>query len=387
MGFYLSHLNNPKTNLEENTRPDENYAREVMQLFSIGLYELNSDGTRKRDSNGNDIPTYGQNEIKEMAKIWTGLGVGDIIPNMYEDEAYFGAGIYSADMTIPMQMYEDFHEPGTKTLVGGQVVAEGQSGMEDIESAVDILFNHPNVGPFIGRRLIQRLVKSNPSPGYIDRVSKVFADNGAGVRGDLAAMVKAILLDDEARDCEMTADMSSGMLREPFVRYTHFCRALNIEQYYDRFWNAGYAFYQSTGQGVFTSKSVFNFFLPDHSPNGSISDQGLVAPEFQIHNSRTSIGLVNQINQWSVYNDVMYSFETNNPEVIVNVDELKSYARDTEVLINKLDMLFTHGALTDRTRGIIKEALEAQIYNDYRDDRVRLGIYLMLISPDYAIIK
>ncbi|NND35393.1 MAG: DUF1800 domain-containing protein, partial [Saprospiraceae bacterium] len=253
MGFYLSHLNNPKTNLEENTRPDENYAREIMQLFSVGLYELNNDGSRKKDASGHDIPTYGQNDIKEMAKIWTGLGVGDIIPNMYEEEAYFGAGIYSADMTVPMQMYGDYHEPGEKTLLGGKTIPAGQSGLEDIESAIDVLFNHPNVGPFISRRLIQRLVKSNPSSQYIERVSLTFNNNGTGVRGDLAAVIRAILLDEEARDCGRIEDSDSGKLREPFVRYTHFARALHTEQYYDRFWNAGYNFWQSTGQGVFAA--------------------------------------------------------------------------------------------------------------------------------------
>jgi hypothetical protein len=286
-----------------------------------------------------------------------------------------------------MQMYEDYHEPGSKTLVGAKLIPAGHTGMQDIELAIDILFNHPNVGPFIGFRLIQRLVKSNPTPAYIERVSNVFNNNGAGIRGDLAAVVKAILLDPEARDCEWTADQSSGRLREPIVRYTHFSRALNIEQYYDRFWNAGYNFWQNTGQGVFAAKSVFNFFLPDFQPNGEISEQGLVAPEYQIHNSRTSIGMINEINQWSVYNAVMYSWEENNPEVILNIDDLRPYARDPEVLLNKLDMLFTHGQLTDRTRAIIKDALDSLIYGDYRENRVRLAIYLILISPDYAVLR
>ena len=387
MGFYLSHLNNPKTNSERNTRPDENYAREVMQLFSIGLYQLNPDGTRKHDSEGQDIPTYGQDEIKEMAKIWTGLSVADVIPNMYDEQPYFGIGIYTADMTLPMIMYDEYHEPGEKKLVGGAMIPGGQTGMQDVDAAIEVLFNHPNVGPFIGRRLIQRLVKSNPSPAYIKRISEVFADNGSGERGDLGAVIKAILLDPEPRNCELTDDLSSGMLREPFVRYTHFSRALNVEQYYDRFWNACYDFWQNTGQSVLGAKSVFNFFLPDYQPNGPIADEGLVAPEFQIHNSRSSIGMMNEVNRWAVYNAVMYGWEENNPEVILNLDELRAYARDPEVLLNKLDILFTHGQLTQRTRDLIKEALAAQIYGDYRENRVRLAIYLIMISPDYAVLK
>ena len=215
----------------------------------------------------------------------------------------------------------------------------------------------------------------------------MFANNGSGVRGDLGAVVKAILLDPEARDCELTDDKSSGMLREPFVRYAHFSRALNVEQYYDRFWNACYDFWQNTGQSVMGAKSVFNFFLPDYQPNGAIADQGLVAPEFQIHNSRSSIGMMNEVNRWAVYNAVMYGWEENNPEVILNLDELRAYARDSEVLLNKLDMLFTHGQLTQRTRDLIKEAVDAQIYGDYRENRVRLAIYLIMISPDYAVLK
>lgn len=387
MGFYLSHLNNPKTNPENNTRPDENYAREIMQLFSIGLYELNQDGSRKKDVQGNDIPTYGQDEIKEMAKIWTGLGIADVIPNMYDEEPYFGIGIYTADMTVPMKMYDEYHEPGEKHLVGGVTVPAGQTGMQDIESAIDVLFNHPNVGPFLSRRMIQRLVKSNPTPGYIDRIAGVFNDNGMGARGDLGAVVKAILLDPEARECQYTEDPSSGMLREPFVRYSHFARALNTEQFYDRYWNACYDFWQNTGQSILAAKSVFNFFLPDYQPNGPIADEDLVAPEFQIHNSRTSIGFVNEVNRWAVYNTVMYGWEENNPEVILNIDDLRAYARDSEVLINKLDLLFTHGQLTARTRDIIKEAVDAQIYGDYRENRVRLAIYLIMISPDYAVLR
>ncbi len=387
MGFYLSHLNNPKAIPEENIHPDENYAREAMQLFSIGLYQLNPDGTRVVDDQGKDIPTYGQHEIKEFAKIWTGLGVADVIPNMYADEVDFGAGIYTADMTLPMIMYEDYHEPGEKQLLNGTVIPAGQAGMKDIVDAVDNLFQHPNVGPFIGRQLIQRLVKSNPSPAYIQRVSQAFDDNGQGVRGDMKAVIKAILLDEEARSCQWIDETTQGMLREPFARYTHFSKAVDIEHYYGRYWNIGYNFWEVTGQTVFGSPSVFNFFLPDYQPVGPIADAELVAPEFQIHNSRSSIGLINEVNGWTVYNSVFNTWEENDPSVFLNVDELKVLARDSEVLVNRLDMLFTHGQLSDRTRAIIKDALDPLIYGDYRDNRVRMALYLLMISPDYAILK
>lgn len=387
MGYFLSHLNNPKANPEENIHPDENYAREFMQLFSIGLYELNLDGTRKQ-VNGEEIPTYGQKEIKEFAKIWTGLAPGGVMPNEYDiNEAEFGLDIYLADMTVPMQMHSEYHEEGPKELLNGVTIPAGQDGMKDIDDAIDNVFNHPNVGPFVAQRLIQRLVKSNPSPGYISRVSEIFNDNGEGVRGDMRGLLKAILLDEEARSCQSLQNPDHGMLREPLVRYTHYAKVLDIEQYYDRFWNAGYSFWGSTGQSVFGAPSVFNFYLPDFRPNGQISDRNLVAPEFQIHNSRTSIEFMNHVNGWTMYDNVMNGWEEDNPAPFINKERLKHLARDPEVLINELDVLFTHGQLSDRTRDLIRIALNAQIYRDYREDRVELAIYLIMISPDYAILR
>ena len=387
MGYYLSHLNNPKEIEEENIHPDENYAREIMQLFSIGLYELNQDGSRKTDTLGNWIPTYNQTHIKELAKVFTGLGVGEVMENEFVDEPFFGLDIYLADMTVPMIMYEDWHQQGTKTMLNGYVIPDGQDGMTDIEDAIDQLFMHPNVGPFIGKQLIQRLVTSNPSPAYIARISAVFADNGQGERGDLGAVIKAILMDPEARTCEASLDESFGKLREPFMRYTHFTKAIALEHFYGRYWNVGYGFYIATGQVPLASRTVFNFFLPDYQPLGPINENDLVGPEYQLHNSRTSIEYINQVNDWAVWGYVMDDWEDNHPYVTYNIDELKTLARDPEVLINRLDVLFTYGMLSERTRQIIKEAITPLISGDYRDDRVRLAIYLMMISPDYAIMK
>jgi uncharacterized protein (DUF1800 family) len=387
MGFYLSHLNNPRSIPEENIHPDENYAREIMQLFSIGLYELNPDGSRKTDGQGNWIPTYGQQDIKELAKVFTGMGVGGVVDNEWVDEPFFGLDIWVADMTVPMIMYQEWHDPGSKTLVGGYVIPGGQPGFQDIRDAVHHLAMHPNVGPFISKHLIQRLVTSNPSPAYIERVAQVFADNGSGARGDLGAVVKALLLDQEARSCESLTDPSFGRLREPWTRYTHFTKALPMEQYYGRYWNISYNYYLATGQMPLASRTVFNFFLPDFQPNGPIAEQGYVAPEFQIHNSRTSIEYINQVNDWAVWGYIMDDWEEGNPYVTYNLDELIPLARDPEALINRLDMLFTHGMLSERTRQIIKAAITPMINGNYRDDRTRLALYLMLMSPDYAVMK
>ncbi len=387
MGYYLSHLNNPREIPEENIHSDENYAREIMQLFTIGLYELNQDGSRKTDGQGDWIPTYDQADIKELAKVFTGLGVGDVMENEWVDDPYFGLDIYVADMTTPMIMYEEWHQPGTKTLVNGYVIPSGQTGLKDINDAVHQLFLHPNVGPFLGKQLIQRLVTSNPTPGYVSRVAAVFADNGQGERGDMAAVIKAILMDPEARTCTSLEEDRFGKLREPFTRYTHFTKAIKMEQYYGRYWNVAYGFYQATNQMPLASRTVFNFFLPDFQPIGPITDNDLVGPEFQIHNSRTSVEFINRVNDWAVWGYVMDDWEQENPHVTYNIDELTPLARDPEVLINRLDMLFTHGMLSERTRQIIKDAITPMISDDYRRDRTRLALYLIMISPDYAIMK
>lgn len=387
MGFYLSHLNNPRAIPELNIHPDENYAREVQQLFSIGLYELNQDGTRKTNGQGEWIPTYGQTQIKEFAKVFTGLGVSEVMPNMYFDEPEFFLNIYFADMTKPMKMYEEWHHQGPKHLLNGFTIPAGQSGMEDIEDAIDNLFNHPNVGPFIGKQLIQKLVTSNPSPQYVSRVAAAFNDNGQGVRGDMKALIKAILLDPEARSCEALQDPAFGKLREPFLRYAHFAHGTDIEQYYGRYWNAGYDFYLSTGQIPLGAPSVFNFYLPDFQPNGPIIDAGLVGPEFQIHNSRTSVEFINQVNNWAVWQYVWGSWEYADPYTTLDLRELEDLARDPEVLVNHLDRVFTHGQLSNETRTIIKDAISPMISGDYRYHRARMALYLIMISPDYAVLK
>ena len=189
MGVYLSHVNNGRSDPVANTFPDENYAREVMQLFSIGLYELNPDGSRRLDSNGQPIATYDNADIREFAKIFTGLSYG---PAAAGGSSFFGNPV--PVLYVPMQMFDDFHEPGEKLLLNGLVVPDGQNGLADIDAAIDNLFNHPNTGPFITRQLIQRLVTSNPSADYVARIAAVFDDNGAGTFGGICAQLCVRLL-------------------------------------------------------------------------------------------------------------------------------------------------------------------------------------------------
>lgn len=392
MAFYLSHLNNIKTIPEENIHPDENYARELMQLFSIGLYELNQDGTYVLDVDGNPIPTYDNSDIKEFAKVFTGLGSGGIKENPWTDVPYFGMGIWVMDMTTPLVMYEDYHELGEKYLLNDFVVPDGQTGLQDISDAIDNLFNHPNVGPFIGRRLIQRMVKSNPSPAYISRVAAAFNDNGNGVRGDMKAVIRAILFDEEARSCEWSNDPANGMLREPIARALHVSKALTKISPLNRYWNPGYGYLEGMGQYPTMSPSVFNFFLPDHQPSGAMAEQGLYGPEFQIHHSITSIGYINWVYTWTVNAMPFYTWEEENPAVTFDFTEMWHLSEEPEVLVNKLDMIFTHGRLSQRTRDIIIHAIDSieptpWMPEEFVMDRTSLAIYLLLISPDYAILK
>ncbi|MEE9438716.1 MAG: DUF1800 family protein [Saprospiraceae bacterium] len=396
MGYYLSHYNNAKANLEENTSPDENYAREIMQLFSIGLYMLNPDGSRVLDGNGQPIPTYDNNDIQEFAKIFTGLGPAELIdPNEWPYNPFFGLGIWAVERDVPMVMYQEFHETEEKQLLNGLVVPANQSGMMDIDMAIDNLFNHPNVGPFIGKLLIQRLIKSNPSPEYIGRVSAAFNDNGSGVRGDMKAVVKTILIDSEARTGERMLTLDAGKAREPFLKYTALARIVEKDSPLNRYWNNGYGYLGATGQHVLAAPTVFNFYLPDFQPVGDIAAEGLVAPELKLHNTSNSVRYINRIFSWMFWEggNIMYDWEDddfNNPPVSIVFDEFVALADQPELLINKLDKYFTYGQLTDETRQIMRDALYPLIWNwddEWKEERVSAALYYMLISPDFNILK
>lgn len=383
MGFYLSHVRNRKTNIAENRFPDENYAREIMQLFSIGLFELNQDGSRKLDADGNPIPTYGNEEITQMAKVFTGLTYAGLSVN--HEEFLYGEPHY----TEPMVMFEFEHEISDKKLLNGFTIYAGQTGMKDIESAVDHLFNHGNVGPFIGHKLIQRLVKSNPSPEYISRVSAAFNDNGEGVRGDMKAVIKAILLDPEARDTSFMNDPTHGMLREPFVRYVHLLRALDTQSTTGTYKNNGYYTNHVLKQYPMKSPSVFNFFLPNHQPLGPIGDAGLVAPEFQITTSVSAITGINFMNTvtWGQYVMEVSEEEGNEDEMTISFDieDAENLVGNPDALIDYLDLLLTYGTMSEQMRQVVKTGMAP--FEDEPMYQVFAALYLITISPDYAVMK
>ena len=391
MGYYLSHLNNPKEDLANNVHPDENYAREIMQLFTIGLYELNLDGSRKLDSDGNFIPTYDNDDIKELAQVFTGLGPGGI--NMYvdwTDEPYFGLGLWGADRREPMIMFDEWHDTSEKELIGGVTLPAGQNGMDDIEDAVNHLFNHPNVGPFLSRQLIQRLIKSNPTPGYIERVASVFNNNGQGVRGDLQAVVKAILFDQEARTCDAFSDPTAGRLREPMLKFTQLARTSYLEDPDDNSWNNLYDFNESTGQIPLHALTVFNFYTPDFQPVGDLAAANLKAPEFKLHDTRRSIGYINSMFAKVIWGTMYYSWngDLGDEPTTLNLQDLMDLAEsDTEELINYLDIMYTNGQLSDETRETIRTAVNGLLWGDLPHSQAEMALFLLLISPDYNISK
>lgn len=392
MGGYLSHYNNPRSFPDQNIHPDENYAREIMQLFSIGLYELNQDGTYQLDGNGNRIPTYDNNDIKEFAKIFTGLGPADVVENPWGVTAEFGIEFFFAKKDEPLTMYEEWHQPGEKHLLNNLTIPGGQSGMQDINAAIDNLFNHQNVAPFIALRLIQQLVKSNPSSNYISRVSQAFNSTN-GVRGDMKAVIKAILLDEEARNCSWVNNPSSGKLIEPMLRYFNVTRQVDLENDTGIYWNTGWSFFEATKQLPLGAPHVFNFYPPDYVPNNEFAAENLIAPEFKIHNSASSLAYINEVNFWTFpeFVPVLSTWDLGIEDTSLDYESLKYYAKDSEVLVNELDKIFTRGQLSNETKQIIVEAVDPLIGDnesvDFMHYRVKMALYLILISPDYAILK
>jgi uncharacterized protein (DUF1800 family) len=289
MGVYLSALQNSKGDPAAGIFADENYAREVMQLFSVGIWQLNADGTQTLDPNGQPIPTFDNTTVANMARVMTGFSFGGPKAKdfWYPPENFL----------VPMRMWDAYHDTGAKTIIGGiqlpALVASnpdtGAAGMADYNAAVDALFNHPNCPPFVCKQLIQKLVTSNPSPAYVQRVATVFINNGNGVRGDLKAVIRAILLDPEARDPAMMSDPVFGKMKEPYMRTANLIRALNAR--------AADGVYQLDYLGdihyqePLSAPSVFNFYEPGYSPAGPVSDAGLVAPEFQILNAVTALAV------------------------------------------------------------------------------------------------
>ncbi len=368
MGHYLNMADNDKTNAALGTSPNENYGREVMQLFSIGLYELNPDGSQMLDSTGAPIPTYDQNVIEGFSSVFTGWTFPPL------------AGAAS-QWTNPinydgvMVAFDSHHEPGTKLLLNGLTLPAGQTSAQDLQMALDDIFNHPNVGPFIGKQLIQHLVTSNPSPAYIARVSAVFADNGSGVRGDMGAVVQAILTDPEARgDSPAAADF--GRLREPALFITAMLRSLGGQSDGVLPRNA----ISAMGQPMFTPQTVFNFYPPSFVLPGTET----LAPEFGIENAATALARANFVNTV-----IMQGGAKPDPTVTGSTGttiDLTALAAITypSGLISQLNQTLMHGSLSSAASAVILAAVNAQSATDPLA-AARTASYLMLSSAQYQV--
>lgn len=377
MGRYLSHIGNQKARPEINQYPDENYAREVQQLLTIGLWELNPDGTRKLDGFGQPIPTYGNAQITEFARVFTGLWFGG--------QAWGNGGWTDDDSTVPMQMWAEKHDFGAKTLLGGFTIPARaptvENGIRDIDDALRSLMEHPNTAPFIGRQLIQFLVTSNPSSNYVSRVAAVFVNDGAGGRGNLAAVVKAILLDPEARDARWFSGAPEfGRLKEPVQRAMAIARAGRLDQYTNLLWWTWGEFNSAAFQEPGYSPSVFNFFRPGYQPPGLLTQYGLVGPAFQITDSYSSISLPNKL--WEItqvglkrYSD--YGFAP-------DYSDLLPVAGDPGALVDQVNLLFCGGSMSAGTRDNILSAV-GQVASYDRLLRVRLAVYLAATCPEGAV--
>ena len=361
MGNYLDVNGNTRT------RPNENYAREILQLFSIGTVRLNIDGTVQLDDGGQPIPTYSQEIVNAFARVFTGWRFAPApatgVPNYID----------------PMVTNEAQHDTGAKTLLNGVTLPAGQSTTQDLNDAIDNIFNDSNVGPFISKQLIQHLVTSNPSPAYIARVATVF-NGGITPRGDLKAVVRAILLDPEARG-NIKTDSSYGRLRHPAQFIANILRAFNARSADGMTTSDGYLNPQSAAMGmdVFRPPSVFSYFSPATVVPGSAGVRG---PEFGIFSTSTALRRLNFVNTM-VFSRINVS--TNAPSgTSLDFTPLLPLAATPSDLVDALDDLLLHGSMPDEMHVSIEQAVAAVSWSNPLK-RVRTAVYLVLTSSQYQV--
>ena len=366
MGIYLSMLRNEKADAERNIRPDENFAREIMQLFTIGLYELDEGG--EPVPKGNPTPAYTQSDVEEYARVFTGW-------NFADSPEWQSTNLTPYDKISAMVPQEQFHDSGSKNLLGGVVAPAGLSAREDLELALDSLFNHNNVGPFIAKALIQRMVSSNPSKAYVARVAGVFNDNGNGVRGDLGAVIKAILLDSEARQTTASMSPAHGKFKEPLLRATHMLRALNAvpgassEGYYHMYSKTGDSVGDLFGQSVLSSPSVFNFFSPDFRSSAVLpSDPNtpLYAPELQILNESLVSAANNDLHS-VIYSAHNRSGATGRASMISLDAPIFMLRKGRDTFLEHMDVLLMAGTMSSEMNAVLADYITETV-NTHRVD-------------------
>ncbi len=377
MGHYLDMVNNDAPTGTDGVAPNENYAREVLQLFSIGVNLLNPDGSPKVDAQGEPIPAYTQETIEGFAHVftgWTYAPTPGVAPRRHNPPSF----------SAPMWLYRDRngvdanHDKGEKELLDypgapHAVIPAGQDGAVDLDQAIDNVFYHPNVGPFIGKQLIQHLVTSNPSPAYVARVAAAFDDDGHGVRGNLKAVVRAILLDPEARGAAKT-DAAYGRLREPVLFVTNLCRAMGASS--DGIL-AGVT--RAMGQNLFYSPSVFGYYPHEYEVSGT-SIQG---PELGIHSSLSALTRVNFVNALAF---AKVRSPAPDPGTSVDLSAWAAQAGDPHALVDALDRLLLHGAMPGDVRATV-EAAVAAIPSTNPLLRAQTAFYLVAGSSSYQVAR
>ncbi len=394
MAIYLTYLKNEKADPATGRVPDENYAREILQLFTLGLVELNPDGTPVKNPDGSLIELYDNSDITELAKVFTGL-------------SYSGTGFRTPRLLLPLAAYytplsvfERFHSAAAKNFLNVSI-PEFTGGAQTVDLALDGIFAHPNVGPFVGRQLIQRFVTSAPAPAYVQRVAAAFDSGsyllpsgtliGSNQRGDLQPVIAAILLDSEARDIAARENPQFGKLREPVLRFTHWARAFEI--------NSADASNEpllhnsnSTallGQHPYRSPSVFNFYRPGYlAPGTETGAAGLTAPELQITNAGSIVGYPNFITTFALRTSTQQGDRP--PAAFVpDYSAQVALAADTDMLLDNLDLLLTHGTLQAETRTRITEILTS-LGSENEGDllfRAQLASVLVMTSPEYIVLR
>ena len=368
MGQYLNMANNAMGNALEGTIANQNYAREVMQLFSIGTTMLNPDGTPQLDSNNLPIPTYLQPVIAETSRVFTGWTYLPTSGPVNWDDYINPAG--------PMVAFPSEHDMGSKQLLNGYSEPGGLSPLQDLNNTLDNIFNHPNVGPFIGKLLIQHLVKSNPSPAYVSRVAAAFANNGQGVRGDMKAVITAILLDPEARANDNGGNdlPGDGHLQEPALFIAGIFRAFNGTMTNQNYFGWDLV---NLSQDIYNSPSVFNYYSPTFVPPGTT----LLGPEFQIDTPDAAVYRANMVGglffSWS--NPVLnYGPGTN-----LDLTPFVALGANPATLVAALDLTLTHGTMP----ALMKQAVVTAVTSDTNGNlsRVETGAWLILSSSYYSV--
>jgi uncharacterized protein (DUF1800 family) len=387
MGYYLNTKGNQKENAQ-GRQPDENYAREVMQLMSIGLYQLNADGSVRLGADGAPLESYTQDDVTNLARVFTGydLDIPSAERNAFTPPGQSFTIESNAWTTRPMALTASRHSMLEARFLGTTVPANTE-GKAALKIALDTLFNHPNVGPFIGRQLIQRLVTSNPSAAYVKRVSDVFADNGAGVRGDMKSVFAAVLLDNEARSPAGLVDPNFGHLREPMLRLVQWGRTFGASSVAGT-WKIGNRSdaANSLGQSPLRSPSVFNFFRPGYvPPSSAMASAQLVAPEFQLVNETSVGGYLN-----FMQNVVPNGF--NSKDVVASYAAEKALVLDAAALVRRLNLLMAANQLDADTLALITNALAtpavtASSSDTLKNNRVYAAVLMVMAAPGYLIQK